>query len=311
MRDAVICEPAAHPGRPLRRRVQGRRRRRAGRHRVARPGRAHRHHRRATSTTSSSASATPTARPRRSAGSPRSTPGCGVRRPRPAGRPALRLRAAGGASTPPCRCRPGRRPGHRRRRRVMSQAELYATGAALGRQGRRRRCCTTAWPAAGSPPAAATTRCPAACWRRPRTCAASTASPRRSRTRWRCARTSGPSRPQRAGRFADEIVPVDGDAAQGRQTVRRHRRAPARRHHAGDAGRSCARCCGRSRPRGDRHRRQRQRPERRRGGLHRHHAEKAPSLGLRPLARLVSLGRRRACRRDHGHRPGAGHRARR
>ena len=73
----------------------------------------------------------------------------------------------------------------------------------------------------------------------------------------------------------------------------RHRRRPRRAHpprlERRDAGQA-APDHGQGRPGGHRHRGQRQRAERRRGGLRRHHPEKAAELGLRPLARLVSWG---------------------
>ena len=59
----------------------------------------------------------------------------------------------------------------------MSNVEFYATGLRSGnRRGNSR--CATASTAAASPPAARTTRSRAACWRRRRTCAGSTRSPR-------------------------------------------------------------------------------------------------------------------------------------
>ena len=105
----------------------------------------------------------------------------------------------------------------------MSQVEYYSTEAALGRRGRAARCSRTAWTAAARDRrAATTTRCPAGCSRRPRTCAASTGSRARSRTSWRCARTSarspprarrlrGGDRPGRPSRSAERRPVIDRD----------------------------------------------------------------------------------------------------
>ena len=144
------------------------------------------------------------------------------------------------------------------------------------------------WPAAGSPPAGRTTRCPAGCSRRRRTCAASTRSPARSRTSTPSAATSARRRRRRGrpvrrrdraghgpGRKGDTVVDRDEhirpDSSvetlaklrpiMGR-TTRRPRSPPATPAARTTAPRS------RSSPT----------------------PEKAAELGLRPLARLVSWG---------------------
>ena len=98
---------------------------------------------------------------------------------------------------------------------------------------------------------------------------------------------------QQDGRFADEIVPVDGARARGAPTscvdTDEHPRADTSLERLA-ALRPVHR---RDRPRVDRHRRQRQRPERRRGALHRHHPRAGRALGPAAAGRGWSLGGRR------------------
>ena len=259
-----------------------------------------------TSTTSSSASATPTARPRRSAAWPPSTPGS------PSTCPACRSTGAAGpacrrSSTRRCRCRPARSDlvlaGGAE---SMSQAEFYATGIRWGVEGEAPPC-TTAWPAAGSPPAASNHPVPGGMLetaenlrRRVRH------HPRASRTSSPCARTSAPSRPRRRAGSPTRSSRSPYAAARARRVVDtdEHPRPDASMETlARAAPRAAAR-----RPRGDRHRRQRQRPERRRRRVHRDHPERAAELGLRPLGRLVSWAVAGVAPEHDGHRPGPRHR---
>ena len=180
MREAVICEPLRTPVGRLRRRVPRRAADRRSAATVIRelrarapalPGRGRRRR-----------DPRPVLPQRRGAGhrprrrARRRAAGRGAGH---AARPPLRLGAAGGHLRLPCRCRRGRATlvlaGGAE---SMSQAELYATGHALGRAGRRRH---ARGPARARPRDGrrhATTRCRAACSRPPRTCAASTAIPR-------------------------------------------------------------------------------------------------------------------------------------
>ncbi len=163
--------------------------------------------------------------------------------------------------------------------------------------------CTTAWLAAAPPRAGSTTRCPAACSRPPRTCAASTASPRQEQDELAVASHQRAVAAQKNGILAEEIIPVTVRTRQGEQVIDTDEH-PARRHlrrvagqaqtGSGQAGSGCHRDS-----------RQLQRPERRRVDVHGHHAEKAAELGLTPLVRLVSwaIGGRGSER--HGHRSGA------
>ena len=195
--------------------------------------------------------------------------------------------------TPPCRCRPApATSSSRAASESMSSAELLRHRMRWGAR-RRRRAPRPPGPRPGSPPAAATTRARAECWRRPRTCAASTASAARSRTSWPCARTSGRSpRRRRALRRRDRA----GHGA-GRKGAdgRRHRRASSRRHDARDLARLRP-VMGARRPGGDRHGRQRQRPERRRGRLPRHHPGTGGRARPAPAGPAGVLGGRRGAR---------------
>ena len=160
MRETVICEPRAHAGRALRRRV---------RDVTAADLGVTVDHARCWSAPGSTRGAVdevilgqcypngeaPGDRPGRRAG--RRAAGRGARR---ADRPALRLGAAGGD----LRCHAG---ADRRGDVVlaggvesMSKVEFYSTGMRWGGARGAGACCTTGWPAAGSPPAARTTRCP-------------------------------------------------------------------------------------------------------------------------------------------------------
>ena len=91
---------------------------------------------------------------------------------------------------------------------------------------------------------------------------------------------------QRAGVFAEEIVPVTVKTRTGEEVVDtdEHPRADA----SLEALAGLRPVLGRTRPRGHRDRGQRQRPERRGGHVRRHAPGAGRGLGLRPLARLVS-----------------------
>ena len=126
-------------------------------------------------------------------------------------RPALRFRAAGRAVR-----RDAGAVGHRRtscwpagpsRCRTRPSTRRPCGGASKAGPGVLLHDALVA--RVGSPPAGSTSRCPAACSRRRKTCAASTRSRGRSRTSTPSKATGGPPRPD-AGRFADEIVPVHG-----------------------------------------------------------------------------------------------------
>ena len=98
-----------------------------------------------------------------------------------------------------------------------------------------------------------------------------------------------------AGRFADEIVPVTVTEPEGRHRRRPRRAHPARRQRR-DA-RQAAPDHGQGRPRGDGHRRQRQRSERRRSGLRRHHAGEGGRARAAPAGAAGVVGRWPGCRR--------------
>ena len=226
---------------------------------------------------------------RRSAGSPRWTPGC--RSPRPgmqidrrcgSGLQAV-LYAAMQVQTGASRRRP------RRRRGVDEQRAVLLDRDALGRQGRPGRAAARRpGPRPGHRRRPATTRCPAACSRRRRTCAASTGSPARSRTSTPSAATSArPPRSRRAGsptrscrsviagRKGETVVDRDEhirpdtsvETLAGLRPIM-GRDDPEATVTAGNASgqNDGAAVCDR------------------------HHPEKAAELGLRPLARLVSWG---------------------
>ena len=258
--------------------------------------RAHRARSRDASTTSSSASATRTARRRPSDASPRSTPACRSRC-RAAARPPLRLGPAGGdlrRHAGPDRCLRRRA---RRRRREHEPGRVLLDRPSAGGRAASRSSSTTASPGPASPPAARTTRCRAACSRPPRTCVASTRSRARSRTSSRCARTSAPSRPSRPGAFDDEIVPVEVGGPEGHphdaSTRDEHPRADTTLESLG----RLRPVLGRSRPRGDGHRRQRQRSERRRRDLPGHHPRDRRASSACARWSVSSAGASPACRR--------------
>ena len=154
------------------------------------------------------------------------------------------------------------------------QRRLLLHRHALGRSPRRGHRCTTGWPAAAPPPAASTTRCPAACSRPPRTCAASTASPRQEQDELAVALAPA------GGRRAAERHPRRGDhpghgVHPPRRAGDRHRRTSPRRHLGRVAGQAQT---GSGQAGSGRHRdrRQLQRPERRRLHVHRHHRRRRP-----------------------------------
>ena len=303
MRDAVICEPLRTPvggfGGSLRD-VPAHDARRHGH-----PGadRAHRPRRRRRSTTCSSATATRRWTPRRSAGSPRSTPAC--RSPRPGCRSTgAAARACRPSSTRRCRCRRGaseRRA--RRRRRVDEQRAVLLDRDALGRQGRPASMLHDAL--ARGPGHRRRRQLPGA---RRHDRDGREPAPRvrhrraRSRTSTPCAATSGPPPRADAGRFDDEIVPVTVPGRKGDTVV------DSDEHSAPDTTlESLAHAApghGQGRPGRDGHRRQRQRPERRRRGLPRHHAGEGRRARAAPAGAAGLVGRRRGAAEDHGHRPG-------
>ena len=107
-----------------------------------------------------------------------------------------------------------------------------------------------------------------------------------------------------AGRFAGQIVPVSGPAAQGRPARRRPRRASACRHDHRGAGAAAAGLpseggtvtAGNSSGINDGA-----------SAVLLVEADRARELGLRPLARVVVDGRRRRRPGGDGRRPGPGH----
>ena len=144
----------------------------------------------------------------------------------------------------------------------MSQTEYYTTAMRWGVARRPRDHVRPPGPGPGHRRRASTSRCPAACSRRPRTCAASTGSRDRSRTSWRCAPTSGPwpPRPRAASRRRSSRSRSRAAAARRVVDADEHPRADTTLESLGRA----APGDGPRRPRGHGHRRQRQRPERRR-----------------------------------------------
>ena len=187
-RDVPVTELAttvirAHPG-PHRRPA------RPGRRRPARPG----------------------LRQRRGAGAgPRRGARCRAarRRPRPADRPALRVRAAGGHRGGHAGPDRRRRCRARRRRREHEPGRAVLDHAALGRALGRR---DAGGPAGARPRDRGRRELPGARRhdRDRREPAPRVRHPaRRSRTSWRCAPTSAPSPPRRAARSPEEIVPVE------------------------------------------------------------------------------------------------------
>ena len=141
-----------------------------------------------------------------------------------AGRPAVRVRPAGGHPGVPAGGQRRQRSRGRRRRREHEQRRVLLDRHALGRRPRRRQGARRAGARPHAPRAGDTTRCPAACWRPRRTCAGSTASRGRSRTNWRCRRISVRWRRRRTGMLAEEIIPVTVRTRQ-RRGGDRHRRA--------------------------------------------------------------------------------------
>ena len=101
----------------------------------------------------------------------------------------------------------------RRRRRVDVQRRALRAGPAHRRTKRQRGADGPARSGPARRPAAGTTRSRAACWRRPRTCAASTRSPARSRTSSSVRSQQRAGAAHDAGRFADELVPGHGARA--------------------------------------------------------------------------------------------------
>ena len=194
----------------------------------------------------------------------------------------------------------------------MSQAEHYVLGARWGLRGADARRSGAASGAAASRPAASTIRCRAACWRRPRTCAATSRSPASEQDEFAVAfARNARSRAQECGHLRRRDRAGHGQGPQGRcrsSTLDEHIRAPTRRSRSlaaltpdpGQVG------PGRHGDRG-----QRERPERRRRRLHRDHAREGRSARPEAARPPGQLGGRRRRARAHGHRPGAVRRPRR
>ncbi len=90
----------------------------------------------------------------------------------------------------------------------MSNVAFHSTDMRWGGSRSGGDGCTTGWPAAASPPAASTTRCPAACWRPPRTCAASTTSRATEQDELAVRSHQKAVAAQPSGVLAEEIIPV-------------------------------------------------------------------------------------------------------
>ena len=102
---------------------------------------------------------------------------------------------------------------------VMSQAEYYAMGTRWGLRGRRCRIPLPHRARARHLRRQESIPCRAACWRRPRTCAANSRSPASEQDEFAVALArNARSRAQKAGRFADEIVPVTVKGRKGEQS---------------------------------------------------------------------------------------------
>ncbi len=134
------------------------------------------------------------------------------------------------------------------------------------------------------------------------------ASPARSRTSSRCREPAEGRAAIEAGRFTDEIVPVDGARAARARSSSTRDEHPA----SGTTLEALGEPASRLQEGRHRHRRQRLRHQRRRGGAGAGHVadEAERARRSRPCAASAPTPRRRRAR-DHGHRPGAGDAARR